>query len=153
MTHPRAHRSTRRLRGFTLLEMLAAVAVAGVLSGIAYPSFTSALHKARRTDAITALLKVEMAQERHAASASRYATDLSAIGLATQSPQQHYSVSIASASATGYEAVAEGIGAQASDPRCRFMRLKVEGATVTQASGADATTANLATENRRCWNV
>ena len=47
----------QRHAGFTLIEMMCAVAVAGVLSSVAYPGFTKVLHKARRSDAHVALTR------------------------------------------------------------------------------------------------
>ena len=38
------HTSRRRQAGFTFVELLAAVSVAGVLSSIAWPSFQGAVH-------------------------------------------------------------------------------------------------------------
>ena len=43
--------------GFTLIELMVAMAVAGILAATAYPSFAGPLFKARRTDGITALLQ------------------------------------------------------------------------------------------------
>ena len=47
----------RRARGFTLLELLCALAVAGVLSAIALPGYRHVVHKARRTDATLTLVE------------------------------------------------------------------------------------------------
>ena len=41
----------RRAAGFTLIETLAAVSIAGVLASIAYPTFEAPIQRARRTDA------------------------------------------------------------------------------------------------------
>ena len=52
-------------RGFTLVELLAAVAVVGILAGIAYPSYVGMLSKVRRSEGHAALLRTMQQQERH----------------------------------------------------------------------------------------
>ena len=46
----RTNISRRAARGFTLVELLAAVSIAGVLSSIAWPSFEGSLQRARRAE-------------------------------------------------------------------------------------------------------
>ncbi|MBX9715055.1 MAG: prepilin-type N-terminal cleavage/methylation domain-containing protein, partial [Burkholderiaceae bacterium] len=53
-----------RAAGFTLIELMICVAVVGVLSSIAYPAFSSTLATTRRSDALVALMKVQLRQER-----------------------------------------------------------------------------------------
>ena len=78
------HKSTapvhRAGRGFTLIEMLLAISVAGLLSGIAYPSFQGVLHQVRRADAYVALLQAQAAQERWRANHREYGASLAEIG-------------------------------------------------------------------------
>jgi type IV pilus assembly protein PilE len=76
----------RPSRGFTLVETLIAVAIAGILSGIAYPSFESQVLRARRSDAMAALMQTQLAQERHRADHRSYG-DLAAIGARTRLSQ------------------------------------------------------------------
>ncbi len=57
-------RSARRVRGFTLIETMVTVGIAGVLSSIAYPSLEGQVMRARRTDALVALMQAQLAQER-----------------------------------------------------------------------------------------
>lgn len=54
-----AHRS-----GFTLIELMIAVAVAAILAGIAYPSYIEHVRKAKRTEGKVALLQLLQQQER-----------------------------------------------------------------------------------------
>ncbi len=139
-------------QGFTLIELMLVVAVAGVLSGVAYPSFMGQLQKIRRADAMVALLQVQAAQERWRANNLAYGT-LAEIGVAATSAAGHYTLLIAAASATGYEIVAAAAGSQVHDTACRHLRLRVDGGNLVQASGADAATNNGAQQNRQCWIV
>lgn len=145
--HPAAR---RRARGFTLIEMVIAIAIAAVLSSIALPSFSAALQKSRRTEALVALMQVQIAQERWRAGHSRYGT-LEEIGVSAATSGGHYVVSIENADENGYDALAVATGTQARDADCRVLRLRMQGATVLRASGSDGSLSNAPVQNRRCW--
>ena len=140
-----------RGRGFTLIEALVTVAVAGVLSSIAYPSVEAQLLRARRTDALVALLQAQLAEERHRASNAGYA-QLAELGLRDTSPAGHYRLQATANGSAGYELVATAVAAQARDARCRVLRLSLADGELVQASGSDATTSNGVDTNRACWS-
>jgi type IV pilus assembly protein PilE len=141
-----------RTRGFTLIELLAVIAIAAVLAGIALPSFEAQLHKARRADALTAVVQIHGAQERARSRGTRYG-DLAEIGAAAVSPAGHYRLQIVAFSADGYELRATAVGAQARDTACRFMTARAVGMNLVYASGSDASVANAEPSNRRCWSL
>lgn len=104
----------RRSSGFTLMELMVAMAVIGILAAIAYPSYSEYVKKARRSDAKAGLLNLQINQEKYRASCPRYATDINAttrscvtggthnlVG-STTSPDSYYDLSIVSADATAY---------------------------------------------------
>jgi type IV pilus assembly protein PilE len=136
--------------GFTLIDLLAGVSIAGVLATVAYPSFEAQVQKARRTDALVALMNVQMAEERWRANAATYGS-LAEIGIAGQTASGHYTVTIDTPTADGYAAIASAGGAQMRDASCRYLKLTVAGGNATQASGPDSTVSNGDTANRRCW--
>jgi len=151
LSRPRAGRALRRARGFTLIESLVAVAVAGVLSSIAYPSVEAQLQRARRTDALVALLQAQLAEERYRANNAGYAT-LAELGLRDTSPSGHYRLQASTSAGGGYDLVATAVATQARDARCRVLRLSLVDGALVQASGSDATTANGSDANRVCWS-
>jgi len=142
----------RRCAGFTLIEMLCAVAIAGVLASIAYPSFQHVIQKTRRSDAQVALMQLEMAQERYRSDHSSYAS-LTDLGVADKSPLGHYKIVVASSSPTGFRAQAEASGLQASDAACRRLQLVVDGMSVTRLSGTDDSVSNDSAANKQCWGA
>lgn len=141
-----------RQRGFTLVEMLIATTIAGVLATLAYAGLDAPLRKARRSDALVALASLQMAEERWRSVNRRYAT-LEELGAAAVSPQKHYALRVAAADEDGFELRAQATGAQSRDAACRHLRVVVAGATVTQSSGPDESAANPPAENRRCWGL
>ena len=147
----RSMTSRRGHRGFTLIEIVAVLGVASVLSSLAWPSFQGSLQKARRAEAMLAMAQVQIAQERHYANRGRYGS-LEELRLPARTSAGHYQIGIAEADAQGYVAVALASGAQSSDAACRQLRLMVAAGATTYASGTDERVANDATANRRCWN-
>jgi type IV pilus assembly protein PilE len=144
--------TSRRKRGFTMIELMCAVSVAGILSSVAYPTFTSVIHKARRSDALVAMMQVQMAQERHRANHAAYGS-LDEIGVAAQSSSRHYTLVVSASSESGYEAQATAVGSQAADSNCRVLKLKLDGFNLTESSGPSASVDNPTEVNRKCWSL
>lgn len=142
----------RRQIGFTLVEMAIATAVSGLLASVAYPSVSAALHKARRSEAMVAMMQLQQAQERWRSGNSRYAS-LPELGLAANAPGGHYRIEVADPGPQGYVALAQATGAQAGDRACRYLVLVVDGAAVTYRSGDSQAASNDTTANRQCWNL
>lgn len=138
-------------RGFTLVETMAAVAITAIVSSIALPSIESQIHRARRADALVSTLAVQLAQERWRTNAPSYGS-LAQIGVAAKSTHGHYRLEMSSAGDAGYVLTATATGAQARDAACRVLRLSVAAGDTLLASGSDASVANDAAANRRCWN-
>lgn len=144
-----------RARGFTLVELLIAVLVLGVLSAVALPAFFDTLRKGRRADAVAALSQVQQAQERFRANSASYATTLGPLGLAglgTRTSGGHYSVAIDSASATGYSLTATPLAGspQLQDSACQRLRVVMNAGNLSYlaaCAGCDTFTASS-----RCWS-
>jgi type IV pilus assembly protein PilE len=145
-----------RTRGFTLIELMIAVVVLGILSALAYPSFMDAIYKGRRSEAFAALTSVQLAQERYRANSASYATSLAVLyaALQTTAPgSSNYNLSIPAADANSYTLRAVANGAQHGDSRCRTMDIQVTGGTVNYGSAcATCTMASPLTDPNRCWS-
>lgn len=73
-------RSGRRtVAGFTLIELMIAVAVIAILASVAYPSYTSYLRKAKRATAQAALMDLARKQEGYLLDRRTYTNSLTAL--------------------------------------------------------------------------
>jgi type IV pilus assembly protein PilE len=77
----RKQSNARRSYGFTLIELVVAVAIVAMLSMIALPSFMDSVRKSRRIDAQTALTAASYDLERFFGANGTYTTDTSELGL------------------------------------------------------------------------
>jgi len=146
-----ANTQTRQL-GFTLIELMIGVSVIGIVSSFALPGFESQLHKARRSDVLVATMTVQAAQERFRSNSAAYGS-LADIGLPSTSPAKHYTLQITASDGEGFELLATATGAQKRDAACRHMKLRSTGMNLVYGSGPDASAANDAAANKKCWSL
>ncbi len=67
-------------RGFTLIELMIAVAIVSILAAIAYPSYTSYVRKGKRATAQAALLDLASKQQTYLLDRRAYTDTLSNLG-------------------------------------------------------------------------
>lgn len=106
-----------RHSGFSLTEILVVLLVIAILVAIALPGYREHVMKNKRKDAIDALGRIQIEQEKRRGSASAYGT-LADLGLPAVSADGHYTLSIANLTATTYTAIATATGPQAEDKAC-----------------------------------
>jgi type IV pilus assembly protein PilE len=100
-------RSRRGMLGLTLIELMTVVMVVGILGAIALPSYRHYVTRAQRTEAKTALLRLQTNQERFYLANRTYSADPDALGFARALTERGtYTLSIADAGANGYTATA-----------------------------------------------
>lgn len=102
-----------RNNGFTLIELMVVVAIIGILAVIVYPSYQSNLRKAKRNDAIEALLRIQVEQEKWRISDTDYAT-LAELGNPVTA-DGYYDITIPVNTTTGYTIRATATGDQLND--------------------------------------
>ncbi|MGD7033769.1 type IV pilin protein [Methylotuvimicrobium buryatense] len=135
-------------RGFTLIELMIAVAVVGILAGIAYPSYQDSIRKSRRADAKGALMGLANAMERHFTETNSYvgAAGTDATPANTGAPRIYsipgqtatfYTITISAAAAATFTVQAVPTGAQ-NDPRCGTLTLAHTGARGITGTGSVA---------------
>ena len=144
--------SKRAQRGFTLIELMFSVTIVGFLSSVAFPAYQGTVQKVRRSDALIALMDLQMAQERFRTNNAAYGslTDLRA---RATSPAGHYQLDVQAPSDAGFVALATAAGSQRSDAACGVLKLTVDGGNVSYASGSDSHVGNDGAANKRCWSL
>lgn len=143
------------MRGFSLVELMIALGIAGVLSGIALPTYRQTVQRSQRQDARIALLRIQQFQERHFAEHLRYAArlavpaDTESLGIDSVSDGGRYELSLESnAEGLGYTALARARGRQAGDRDCALLTLDQSG----RRGSGDASGRLLLPDTGRCWN-
>ncbi len=127
-------------RGVTLIELVIAVAVVGILLAIAIPGYSDYMLRVHRNEAIRMLLQASMCQERVYAGGGSYDTSQ----CQPSSEQQRYRITYRSPDTRdgSYVAMATPQGAQLDDP-CGSLSLDQNGARGIGASDISAI---------KCWN-
>jgi type IV pilus assembly protein PilE len=138
--------ATGAIGGVTLVELMVALMVLALLASLAIPGFRHWLLRADRSDALSALLRVQVQQERFFLQHQRYARDdaeLQAsppLGLGftgAQSAGGRYLLSLASESATRYLATARASGPQLQDvAACQSLSVNERGERTPSADSS-----------------
>lgn len=121
-----AHSKTAR--GFTLIELMIAVAIIGILASIAIPAYSVFVENSRRADATAALTELAQFMERRRTAQNRYDTSGgSAPSLPfTQLPRDggtaYYNLGFNSISSNQFTLEAQPTGPQSGDS-CGTLRL------------------------------
>ncbi len=134
------NRQCQTQHGFSMIELIIVIAIIGILSAIAIPSYTAYMQKTRRIDATTFLQETAGEQYRFFTENNRYATEMQELGYGAAatfpSKEGLYTVSIANPTPTSYVLTAAPVtgGAQAGDAECGSITLSstgLKGATGT----------------------
>lgn len=149
----------QRAVGFTLIELMIALAVIAILAAIAYPSYQDSIRKGRRSEAFTEIARIQQAQEKHRANNPNYSSNVGSAGLGLNSggvsasySTTYYTFTLSAASATTYtvEAVAVAGKSQANDTNCQCLRALWSGADATYWAGPSCGSVTEA-QGSSCW--
>jgi type IV pilus assembly protein PilE len=145
--------AARRGRGFTLVEVLMAVALVAILAAVAMPAYFDSVRKSRRSEAFASMAQVQQAQERRRANEPAYTTSVADLVPNATTPNGYYTLAIDSADAAGYVATATAAGAQDKDTRCHQLRVRVAGGNIGYGSACKGCNfTNPLTDPNACWN-
>lgn len=141
----------RPTAGFTLIELVIALAVIVITTLLAASSYRSYLRRGHRIDAAHALLAAAIEQEKFHLANGRYGDRLDAapgddppgLPVSSRTPGGHYALAVTVASAAEFRVVATATDA-VGDPSCRSLSIDESGRrAATDARGRDATA--------KCW--
>lgn len=140
--------------GFSLVELLIAMAIIAILATIAVPSYQNYITNARRSDGQTALFDLASRMEQYYSDNNTYQTATIGTGNATDvlssntSPEGWYTLSITTQTPTTYTLQATPQNAQGSaDTRCQSLTLNHLGIKSITDGPAGAPTGTAA----QCW--
>lgn len=108
--------------GFTLIELMIALAIVGILTAIALPAYQESVRKSQRTEAKGALLDLANRMEKYYTENNTYATATLALvnANATTTPNAYYNISISAQNANSYSLLATPAAGKpsAKDTKC-----------------------------------
>lgn len=108
-------------RGFTLIELMIAVAVIGILIAVALPSYDSAMRKSHRGEAQAVLMDIATRQQQMLVDTRKYVAtveDLHTSVPTRVSARYTIAISLGSGPKPTFTATATPIGEQAKDGSC-----------------------------------
>lgn len=116
-------------KGFTLIEVMIAVVIIGILASIAYPSYVQYVAKSARSEGLAAVMRVANLQEQYYLDNRAYTTDMTKLGLSASpfiTEHGHYSVTSSGMGTLTVTATAKGIQAS-RDTACATITLTSAG--------------------------
>lgn len=147
--------SMKPAQGFTLIELMIAVALIAIISAFAYPNYIKHVQRAKRVDAQTAVLEAAQRQEAYYIRNNSYAKDLTQLEYNSSSSEGLYNLALSATPngctgnhttvCTGFEMSATPVTTkpQAQDSEC-------QGFKVNQLGTKTATDANN-NASTKCW--
>lgn len=136
--------------GFTIVEMLVIMAVLAILATVAMPLYSDSVRKSGRAAAKGALMNVALRQEQFFLNNRRYSGTLTGLGLpdpyfvnkasdtvASTDAGRVYRITLANATATGFDAVASAVLDQSNDVCGNYTLSSTGNRSVSGGAGAD----------------
>ncbi|ACA85591.1 type IV pilin protein [Shewanella woodyi] len=116
--------------GFTLVELMVGIAIIGILTAIAYPSYTEYVAEGARAEAHTSLLRISNLQEQFYLDNRTYTEDMNELGVgADPFVTQSNLYSVDSTGTGSFVLVATALGVQATrDSACATIQITDTGA-------------------------
>jgi len=141
----------RTAAGFTLIELIVALAVVAITTSIAASGYRNHVRRSHRIEAVQALLVAAAEEEKFHLSNGTYGSRLDAsagdepsgLPVASRTPGGHYVLSVTFADAAAYRIVATA-ASESADPLCQVLAIDESGRrSASDARGVDTT--------GRCW--
>jgi type IV pilus assembly protein PilE len=154
------------MKGFTLIELMIAVAIVGILAAIAYPSYVEHVYRSRRAEAEATLMELAQWMERNYMLNSNYNKDSQKKDIdntALQAPIQgrtvlsyyDFAFVVGTLAANAFTLSATAKGTQAND-KCPVLTLSSNGEKCAYAAVDATVAASCPAANKnlveQCWS-
>lgn len=130
----------QRNKGFSLLELMIALVLVGILTVVSTVLYAQHVKRARRADAMQTLLAMQLAEENYRASNSSYGTLAQVWAGVATSQGGYYTLTITNVGASSYKLTAQATSTQTSDAEngiaCSSLVLAVSAGTETSTPTA-----------------
>ena len=131
--------------GFTLIELMIAVAIVGIIAAVAVPNYTEYVKRASRAEAAAALLDTANKQEQFFVDNREYTETFADLGLQNKTENGHFELSIDVVDGNAFTIKAKPIaGAVKGDNDCKELSI-----TDTGLKGAKGAKGN--SDIDYCW--
>jgi type IV pilus assembly protein PilE len=117
-------------RGFTLIELMIAVAVIGILIAVGLPSYNSAMRKSHRGEAQAALMDIATRQQQMLVDTRKYVATVAELNTtvpAKVSARYTVAITLGAGPKPTFTATATPIGEQAKDSSCAPLSIDQNG--------------------------
>jgi len=135
-----------RIRGVTLIELMVVLAIVAILSSLAVASYRRYVLRANRTDATSALLRIQVGEEKYFLQNNTYtinatATPPTGLGVASPTPNGFYNITVTPGTtgsiATSFSATAAATSTQTQDTSCLTLTIDDQGLRNSAPSTTD----------------
>lgn len=129
----------QKIKGFSLIELMIAVTIVGIITAVALPTYTEHVQRTRRSDGQAALLSLAARVEHFYTENNTYVgATPAAVGASATSPEGYYTVTTSNLGTNTYTLTATPVSGGAQDgDACGAL-------TINQANVKSPTTTN-------CW--
>ncbi|QDA58559.1 prepilin-type N-terminal cleavage/methylation domain-containing protein [Thermomonas aquatica] len=125
---------TRRVSGFSLIELMVVVAIIAILASIALPAYNNHVRKARRAAGASCALAIAQQAERYYTVNLRYTGFVANTGICEPETLNFYNIAVPTANQKNYSVTATAKGKQAGDSGCSPLSINQAGAKGPAAS-------------------
>lgn len=136
-SHQRSARIRRGSGGVTLVELMVAVAIVGILTALAYPSYQRYVARTHRSAARACLSQYVQFMERYYTTNLTYVAAAPSLGCRAEgNMDRHYTFDVIDVAQGRYTVAATPINTQAAlDNQCGILRIDSTGARTISGSG------------------
>src|SRR6266436_1903293 len=132
---PTRAQAANRMRGMTLIELMVVLAIVAILASLAVGSYRRYVLRANRTDATSALLRIQVAEEKFFLQNNTYTTQVTVavLGIASPTPNGFYTLAVTGDPnstnniATSFQATATAVAPQTQDTSCLTLTINDQG--------------------------